>query len=292
MVQCLVRAADNGSGVFTLKDYDYENPGTNLLATANHQYKFEHGDMEIYNYPGGYDKQSEGVTLASVTRDSELNRNARWWAAGYAPSLTPGYTVQRTSLDADDASDNDTYLALRCSHAYGSQSYVSQGAGSAAPGYVGGYELAKSSIPYRMPQRTHKPVIVGGQSAFVVGKEGEEIDVDEQGRVRVQFYWDRKKKHVAPSAGRAILGGQHRGTLYIPRIGDEVMVAYEEGDPDRPIVVGSVYNGTNTVPTPLPAKKTHSGILTRSSTAATATTCYCSTTPPAARTSSCARRRT
>jgi type VI secretion system secreted protein VgrG len=250
------------SGVFALNDYDYENPGTSLLASAQYGYQFKHGDMEIYNYPGGYDKQDEGLKLAVVSRDVERTHNQRWSASGYAPSMTPGFTITRTSTDGDP--EDGDYLMLRCSHAYGHQSYESDRSAGAPPTYVGSYELAKSDIPYRMPAHTQKPVIVGSQSALVVGKAGEEIDVDEQGRICVQFYWDRKKKPSRRVRVAQFWAGNQRGALFLPRIGDEVMVQYEEGDPDRPIVVGSVFNGTNEISLDLPARKTVSGLLGRS----------------------------
>jgi len=251
------------SGVFTLNDYDYEKPGADLLASARYPYKFEHGSMEIYNYPGDYDKKDEGVKLAEVTRDVEPTHNQRWSASGYAPSLTPGFTVTRTSTDGD--SEDGKYLLLRCSHTYGFQGYHSDVSATAPPTYVGAYELAKSDIPYRMPLVTRRPIIVGTQSALVVGKEGEEIDVDEQGRICVQFYWDRKKKASRRVRVGQFWAGKERGALFLPRIGDEVLMAYEEGDPDRPIVVGSVYNGSNTISLDLPARKTVSGLLGKSS---------------------------
>lgn len=251
------------SGVFALNDYDYEKPGASLLASAQYAYQFQHGDMEIYDYPGGYNDQDEGVKLAEVRRDAALNRNQRFTGAGYAPSLTPGFTIKRTSTDPAD-NDNGEYLLLRCIHSYGNQSYESDSAAGAGPVYYGTYELAKSDVAYRMPVQTHKPVIVGAQSALVVGKEKEEIDVDELGRILVQFYWDRKKKPSRRVRVGQFWAGSNRGALFLPRIGDEVMVQYEDGDPDRPIVVGSVYNGTNTVPMTLPAQKNNSGILTKS----------------------------
>jgi len=251
------------TGVFTLNDYNYESPGANLLATSQHSYKFEHGSMEIYRYIGDYDKQNEGQKLADVARDVERTRNQRYTAAGYAPTLTPGYATKRASLGASQGADSDDgdYLLLRCSHAYGYQTYESATGGGAGAVYVGTYELAKSDLPYRMPQHTPKPSIYGTQSALVVGKEGEEIDVDDQGRICVQFYWDRKK-----TASRRIrvaqqwAGGHRRGFLFIPRIGDEVLVQYDEGDPDRPIAVGSVYNGAEQTPWKLPSLKNFSGI--------------------------------
>ena len=118
------------------------------------------------------------------------------------------------------------------------------------------YELTPSDRQFRAPLITPKAIVHGVQSALVVGKQGEEIDVDEEGRICVQFYWDRKK-----TASRRVrvaqqwAGGHRRGFLFIPRIGDEVLVQYEEGDPDRPVVVGSVYNGAEQTVAGLPAKK-------------------------------------
>ena len=252
------------SGVFALNDYNYESPNSTLLAPSQYCYEYEHGAMEIYDYPGDYMHQDEGLELAAVSRDVERTRNLRCSASGYAPSLTPGYTINRTSSDEND-SENGDYLLLRCVHAYGDQFYQSSHSSQVCEAdYYGAYELAKSDIPYRMPQRTRAPAVLGTQSALVIGQKGEEIDVDEFGRVLVQFYWDRKKKPSRRVRVGQFWAGSHRGALFTPRIGDEVLVQYEEGDPDRPIVVGSVYNGTNTVPAHLPGKKNNSGILTRS----------------------------
>ena len=116
--------------------------------------------------------------------------------------------------------------------------------------------MSLSDIPFRMPARTRKPVIVGTQSALVVGQQGEEIDVDKDGRICVQFYWDRKQTASRRVRVAQIWAGNVRGAKFLPRIGDEVMIQYEEGDPDRPLVVGSVYNGTNPIPSDLPARRT------------------------------------
>jgi type VI secretion system secreted protein VgrG len=129
-----------------------------------------------------------------------------------------------------------------------------------------------------MPLRTRRPVIIGSQPAKVISKQNQEIDVDKLGRVLVEFYWDDTTGSSAPrkTPSRRVRVGQiwaglNRGALFIPRVGDEVMVEYENGDPDRPIIVGSVYNGTsenpgNLVSLTLPEKKTMSGVLGKSST--------------------------
>ena len=130
------------------------------------------------------------------------------------------------------------------------------GAGAGCDGsYSGSYELSRFAIPYRMPLRTPRPTIVGSQPAKVISKENQEIDVDKYGRVLVQFYWDDGTGTNGPdkTPSRRVRVGQvwaglHRGALFIPRVGDEVMVEYENGDPDRPIIVGSVYNGTSENP--------------------------------------------
>jgi type VI secretion system secreted protein VgrG len=255
------------AGIFHLNDFDYNKPEADLLAYRGDSHAPQ--QMPLYDYPGGYDEQDPGFGLAQVRFDAEQTRADRCSAGGYAPSLTPGYKVMRTSPDGD--SQDGEYLILRCGHWFGDQSYATAGGPGAS--YSGTYELSRSSIPYRMPLRTRRPVIVGSQPAKVVSKKDQEIDVDGLGRVLLEFYWDDKTGSDGPlRKGRSrrvrvgqFWAGAQRGALYIPRVGDEVMVAYEDGDPDRPIIVGSVYNGNNKVPSHLPERKTHSGILTQSS---------------------------
>ena len=232
----------------------------------------------MYDYPGGYDDKAIGDRLTKVRQEAERIFEDRCTAGGYAPSLTPGFAIQRTSQDGN--SQDDDYLILRCNHWYGDQSYASTASGQeAADGaYSGSYELSRFSVPYRMPLRTRRPVIIGSQPAKVISKQNQEIDVDKQGRVLVEFYWDDTTGSSAPrkTPSRRVRVGQiwaglNRGALFIPRVGDEVMVEYENGDPDRPIIVGSVYNGTsenpgNLVSLTLPDKKTMSGVLGKSST--------------------------
>lgn len=253
------------SGKFVLNDYDYEKPSANLVADAEHSGGYAHGSMEIYDYPGDYDDQGEGKTLAKVRLDADQAKDQRRTGLGYAPSLTPGYTTKRTSVDGPSSEDVE-YLLLRCTHSYGDQTYESQGgySGSVAT-YVGAYELASSDRQFRSPLLTRKSIIQGPQTAKVVGQQGEEIDVDKEGRILVQFFWDRKKKSSRRVRVGQLWAGHYQTSLFIPRIGDEVVVHYLEGDPDRPLVVGAVYNGNNTVPVDLPANKTKSGIHTDSS---------------------------
>jgi type VI secretion system secreted protein VgrG len=129
-------------------------------------------------------------------------------------------------------------------------------------------------VPFRPQRRTPKPVVHGVQTAVVVGVAGEEIDTDKYGRVRVQFHWDREGKKDQNSSCwvrvASMWAGKQWGMIHIPRIGQEVVVAFLEGDPDQPIIVGSVYNAEQMPPWKLPDNKTQSGIVTRSSLKGTA----------------------
>jgi type VI secretion system secreted protein VgrG len=253
------------SGKFTLNDYDYNAPSKNLKADSTNSGGYEHGSMEIYDYPGDYKVLGDGTTLAKVKVGAAQSLDNRRTSTGAAPSLFPGALI--TLKDCPIKDENQQYLVTHCTHFVEGQSYRSGGAvGSFS--YSGSYEMTPSSHQFRAPLITPKPNIAGYQSALVIRdkkNEGEEIDVDELGRILVFFYWDREKKNARRIRVAQIWAGSNRGALFVPRVGDEVLVTYEEGDPDRPIVIGSVYNGTNTVPMSLPPKKVKSGILTQSS---------------------------
>jgi len=255
------RGREVESGSFKLNDYDYNKPGANLLVNSDKPGGYAHDSMEMYDYPGEYVDRGVGGALAQVEAEAAQSLDDRRTGTGSTLSLYPGALVTLTNHPV--SAENQEYLVVSCSHFFDGQRYRSGGAHH--PSYLGNFEFTPSSRQFRAELETERPYIAGVQSALVVGKSGEEIDVDAQGRICVQFYWDRKKKPSRRVRVAQIWAGAHRGALFLPRIGDEVLVQYEEGDPDRPIVVGSVYNGTNEVVTTLPAKKTHSGILTKSS---------------------------
>ena len=135
--------------------------------------------------------------------------------------------------------------------------------------YTNRFEAIPSSVPYRPPRLARKPAIHGTQTAVVVGKSGEEIWTDNYGRVKVQFFWDRQGRYDENSSCwvRVAQGwaGKQWGMIHIPRIGQEVVVNFLEGDPDRPIITGSVYNADHMTPYPLPAEQTKSATKSLSS---------------------------
>jgi type VI secretion system secreted protein VgrG len=259
------------SGVFVLEDYGYKKPSANLLAQTQNPGGYQRDSMEMFDYHYGY-VDTEGKNLVDKDVGDKFTKyrveaaqslDKRRSSRGGAPSLFPGGLV--TLERHPESGENAEYLITNCSHDFEELTYRS--GASAGLGYVGNYEMTPSDRPFRAPLVTRKPEIVGYQSALVIkDKGGPEIEVDKLGRILVQFYWDRKKKPSRRVRVAQVWAGSNRGALFTPRVGDEVLVAYEEGDPDRPIVIGSVYNGTNTVPMTLPDKKVKSGILTQSST--------------------------
>src|SRR3990172_6667327 len=140
---------------------------------------------------------------------------------------------------------------------------------SGKSGYQSRAVCLRKEIPYRPERRTAQPKIAGWQTAVVVGPAGEEIHTDEHGRVKVQLNWDREGKEDEKSSCwirvAQALAGPGFGALWLPRLGQEVMVSFEDGDPDRPLILGAAYNGMNTTPLDLPAEKTKSTLKSRSS---------------------------
>jgi type VI secretion system secreted protein VgrG len=260
------------TGIYVLEDYGYKKPSANLLAQAQNPGGYAYDSMEIFDYGYSYVDtegndlidQSVGEKFAKYKVEAVQSLDKRRSSMGAAPSLFPGALV--TLEQHPESGENVEYLVTHCSHFFGTEYYRSRypGARGDDGGYVGNYEFTPSDRQFRAPLVTRKPEIAGYQSALVI--QDSEIDVDKDGRILVQFYWDRKKKPSRRVRVAQFWAGSNRGALFTPRVGDEVLIAYEEGDPDRPIVIGSVYNGTNTVPMPLPDKKTKSGILTLSST--------------------------
>ena len=110
------------SGVFDLNEYDYNRPNAVLYSMQSHPYTFEHGNMAVYDYPGGYGNRELGDRLTEFRRDAERNQTERWFAAGYAPSLLPGHMIERKAQPKGNAQDGD-YCILRCGHWYGDQTY-------------------------------------------------------------------------------------------------------------------------------------------------------------------------
>ncbi len=254
------------TGKIEFNDYDYLKPSKKLLVENEASEKYTHSKFEVYDYPGKYDEESKGKKLSKFRLEAEQAMDHRRFVDGDAASLFPGslVNVERHPVQ----SENREYLVIRSSHRFGSQQYRTGSGKGAEQIYYGSYEFLPSDIPFRMLPLTPKPHICGIQTAKVVGKKGEdseEISTDENAHIWVQFFWDREPQKSCPVRVAHAWSGKKWGTQFIPRIGMEVVVEFLEGDPDRPLVTGCVYNGDNKVPYDLPGQKTQSGTKSDSS---------------------------
>jgi type VI secretion system secreted protein VgrG len=254
-------------GAVTLRDFNYLTPAVDLTADVESD---RDADLEVYEYPGGYADGGAGKALAKV-RLQEARAGAEVFAgSGLSRRLAPGSQFDLTEHPVDGM--NDTFLLLSVRHR-GHQpevlSSVVEAKDDRKERYRCDFTSIRASVPFRPARRTPRPLIAGPQTAVVVGPSGDEIHTDQHGRIRVQFHWDRLgKKDDKSSCWMRVSqswAGPGWGALYLPRIGQEVVVEFLDGDPDRPIVTGAVYNGMNPPPIPLPDEKTKSTLRSASS---------------------------
>ncbi|MCC6558577.1 MAG: type VI secretion system tip protein VgrG, partial [Polyangiaceae bacterium] len=251
-------------GKVTLRDYNFKKPSLNLERTDQAQID---DDLEIYDYPGDYDAPGPGGALAKV-RLEELQASRKTADGESAcPRFVPGGKFTLSDHPRDDF--NREYLITRVEHR-GHEPNMDTRSGDVGTPYGNRFQVIPSDVPFRPPLVTPRPTIKGIQTAIVTGPGGEEIYTDEHGRIKVQFHWDRKGQKDDKSSCwirvSQIWAGGAWGAVFLPRIGHEVVVDFIEGDPDRPLVVGSVYHGTNVPPYALPGEKTKSTIKSNSST--------------------------
>jgi type VI secretion system secreted protein VgrG len=227
----------------------------------------ERADFEDYEYPGRYLKSSDGESYARL-RLEELN--ARYEQARgrcNARGLSVGSLFNPTGLPVD--SDNREYLLTASCIAIEGPGYESQEGGQDGETFRSTFAAIASKCPFRTERSAPRPTVPGPQTATVVGQAGEEIWTDKYGRVKVQFHWDREGQRDENSSCwvrvAQVWAGKQWGAMHIPRIGQEVIVDFLEGDPDKPIITGRVYNADNMPPYTLPENRTQSGIKSRSS---------------------------
>ncbi|MDH5179172.1 MAG: type VI secretion system tip protein VgrG [Gammaproteobacteria bacterium] len=242
-------------------DYNYKEPAKNLIAEITTRGKYaNNAKFEHYEYPGMYDTTA-GKTLVAMRADAEEVSMNTIDAAGDCSSFYAGGMFKLNKHDAK--SEKGEYIITAIHHRAYDTSYFSGNEGQSE--YGNSFTCIPSDVHYR-PIQTHvKPIMKGPQSAIVTGPSGEEIYIDEFGRIKVQFIWDREgKKDENSTCFLRVMqswAGNGWGASFIPRIGHEVIVSFLDGDPDRPIVTGTVYNGANKPPY---SSKTQSGIKTHS----------------------------
>ena len=249
------------TGKFAVNDYDFEKPSASLEADRDAGSAYRAGSLERYDYPGRYTEKDKGSTFSKIRLQAEQAADKRIETAGEVPRFFAGGLF--TLKDHPHGPQNKEYLIVRASHQIITEQYRTGGGGGAqGEAYTGTYDVLASDIPFRAPAVTRKPRIAGAQTAKVVGQG--EIDVDEYGQIMVEFHWDRDKTQSRRVRVAQVWSGANWGGIYIPRVGQEVIVQFLEGDPDQPIIVGTVYNAENMPPYSLPAEKNKAGIKTNS----------------------------
>jgi type VI secretion system secreted protein VgrG len=252
-------------GAYTLTDFDFEKPKADLAVKSTASRKHDKAKLEIYDFPGEYLESGDGEQYVKTRLEEFQAQHELVNGAGNVRGLYSGGLFKLTKYPRDDR--NREYLVVSASHRLQGMAYASS-AESAADQYTGSIVAMDSKQPYRPMRHTAKPTIQGPQTAMVVGKAGEEIWTDKYGRVKIQFHWDREGKEDENSSCwvrvAQVWAGKTWGGMQIPRIGQEVIVEFLEGDPDRPIITGRVYNADAMPPYALPDNQTQSGIKTRS----------------------------
>jgi type VI secretion system secreted protein VgrG len=256
------------SSKVVLNDFDFEKAlnclSGGLLASANVAAGFGQASYEMFDYPGDYNRSSAGNALARARIESLHGQCERIDAVTNARGLYPGGLFTLTDHPRDD--QNRDYLITHARYELTGNQYQSGAGGFEFQCRIGG--IGKEH-PYRPLPVAVRPVVRGPQTAVVVGKAGEEIWTDKYGRIKVQFHWDRLGQNDERSSCwvRVAQGwaGKGWGALTLPRIGMEVVVSFLEGDPDRPLVTGCLYNSDAMPPYDLPADQTKSTVRSRSS---------------------------
>jgi len=253
-------------GSLALNDYDFQRPGARLEVRSSIARAHTNGEYPLYDYPGEYVQSKDGEHYARTRIEAIQAQFERVQLRGKARGLGSGHLFKLSGYDRAD--QNREYLTVSARYRITQESYES-GALDGAQQFESDLGCIEASQAFRPLPSTLRPIVQGPQTALVVGPGGEEIWTDQYGRVKVHFYWDRHDQSNENSSCWMRVSqswaGKNWGAVQIPRIGQEVIVSFLEGDPDRPIITGRVYNAEQTVPYDLPANATQSGVKSRSS---------------------------
>jgi type VI secretion system secreted protein VgrG len=282
------------AGRYTLWDHSFELPGQALAAQKAVLDQVTVGQvahplaaggaerLEVYEYPGGYARWFDGIDAGGGERPANVQQifaeNQRTVAIRMQQEAAQTLQIDGGS-DCGQFTSGHRFTLVR--HFNGDGDYVltaveheARLSGDYRSGqnleamYENRFTAMPLALPYRPPRVTPRPAMPGAQTAVVVGPAGEEIFTDKYGRVKVQFAWDRQGKKDADSSCwlrvATSWAGKGWGAVHIPRIGQEVLVDFLDGDPDRPIIIGSLFNAETMPPLQLPAQKTMSGIRSSS----------------------------
>lgn len=255
-------------GAYALNDFDFERPRADLRVRAAAREGVSASEYEIYDYPGEFAETGRGEAFVRARLEGIHAAHEVLTGTGNVRGIATGALFELSDHPSDR--QNREYLVVATEHQILSDEFESERqAGEAGLFTSCRVRAIDSRVPFRLAPTTVKPLVRGPQTAFVVGKEGEEIYTDSYGRVKVQFHWDRYGAADENSSCwlrvAQVWAGKNWGAIHIPRIGQEVIVEFLEGDPDRPIVTGRVYNYGTMPPYALPDNKTISAIKSNSS---------------------------
>lgn len=268
-------------GKITFTDYNFTTSAADLTARSTSGASYKYGDFEVFEYPGRYPKATDGQKLTDVRMQNLAVRQKVMFGTSNSRRLYAG--CKFTLSDFYEASDNIEYTVIRATYTLALGEARGNTAGASRDVYRCVFQAIKGTTPFRLSRITPRPLIRGPQTAKVVteptGSASDEIVTDLYGRIKVKFYWARPDTPSTQSEAEQndqkascwirvaqIWAGVSWGGMFIPRVGQEVVVEFLEGDPDRPLITGCVYNDAQTVPYGLPENKTRSTIKTNSST--------------------------
>ena len=255
-------------GVYAQDDYDFERPSVELRTQKAVVRQYSPSTYEVYDYPGGYLIKGDGEATAAVRIDEYATQFETAQAASNAKAVAVGSLFTLEKCPRED--QNREYLIVAATYDVEFSDYEAMPDRGGAE-YRCTFVAMSSKQQFRPRRSTPKPFVQGPQTAVVVGPAGDEIYTDKYGRVKVLFHWDRegeKNKDENSSCWVRVSqpwAGKAWGAVAIPRIGQEVVVDFLEGDPDQPIITGRVYNAEQMPPYALPANMTQTGIKSRSS---------------------------
>ncbi|MEQ1829362.1 MAG: type VI secretion system tip protein TssI/VgrG [Pirellula sp.] len=256
------------SGKWEQLDYDFLNPSTSLKVNASKHALIplkNNAGYEVYDNTNDYVKKPDGREESTRRMEEEEVRFSRVLGTSTCVTLAPGHVFKLASHYSCPNEANKSYLITSVNHMAAQPGrMVSSGGGQS---YTNQFTCIPNESQFRPARSTPHPNITSVQTAFVVGPAGEEIYTDEHGRVKVQFHWDREGKRDENTCCWVRVSQVHAGPGFggidIPRIGEEVLVSFVEGDPDRPVITGRLYNAQSMPPFGLPGEKTRSGMKTK-----------------------------
>ena len=256
------------SGKWAQTDYNFETPSANLMTKTNTVMDLPGVDKyEQYDFPGEYGKTGDGEPLTKTRMEEEEVEHDVVHATSLCKTFTPGGKF-KIGQHQSDSEAGRAFVITSIQHSAAEPMAYETGSGVGET-YANRFTCIPDTVIFRPARTTPRPIVRGPQTAVVVGPVGAEIYPDKYGRVKVQFHWDREgKKDENSSCWIRVsqpVAGQGWGAIVIPRIGQEVIVEFIEGDPDAPIITGRVYNAGQMPPYELPANKTQSGFKSRSS---------------------------